>query len=523
VGLKIRPVRTLLAIASSLLWVSAFSASGSDEPFEVQVIPSTGRTVTAELTDLDGDGRVDVLQAVVFDMPPSERRIFRVYLQQSDGTIREEPDLEVEIPASAATYDFANIDGAAGDEVLLLQPRGLGIFSFSRAPDGRLVARLREVRIPDDLTMAAASDERGLDRTVIASFDFGPSPWLIVPGIGETFFLSPDGALHARIQVGARANYFIQPPGPMLTESDIQMFLDAPRISIGDIDGDGRPDMMASSRHELRLFFGRVDGSFGPSADQRIALERVSLEDHIRGSGAVRCVARDIDGDGLLDLLVSVTEGGLMNASANSYVYFNGGSGWNLDTPDVSFEGADTVSADQLIDLDGDGQLEIVRMGIKISILELVEIFVQRALDAWLLAYRLAPTPAGSPPPEAAPKPMITKKFAVKLDFETSRTAGFVPTIDYDVNGDGFVDYLGAADGTKIEVYLGSRDAGFRNAVIQEVPSEGRIRGGDLNADELPDFILFNTRRLDEPLRLITNLGTLPGTPKRTTIEVLDD
>jgi hypothetical protein len=118
---------------------------------------------------------------------------------------------------------------------------------------------------------------------------------------------------------------------------------------------------------------------------------------------------------------------------------------------------------------------------------------------------------------------MFSKKFAVKLDFETSRTAGFVPTIDYDVNGDGFVDYLGAADGTKIEVYLGSRDAGFRNAVIQEVPSEGRIRGGDLNADELPDFILFNTRRLDEPLRLVTNLGTLPGTPKRTTIEVRDD
>ena len=119
-GLKLRPVRTLLAIGSVLLLASAFSASGSDEPFGVQVIPSTGRTVTAELTDLDGDGRIDVLQAVVFDMPPNERRIFRVYLQQSDGAIPGEPDLEVEIPASVAAYDLANIDGAPGDEVLLL-------------------------------------------------------------------------------------------------------------------------------------------------------------------------------------------------------------------------------------------------------------------------------------------------------------------------------------------------------------------------------------------------------------------
>jgi hypothetical protein len=85
------------------------------------------------------------------------------------------------------------------------------------------------------------------------------------------------------------------------------------------------------------------------------------------------------------------------------------------------------------------------------------------------------------------------------------------------------VDYLGSSDGTKIEVYLGSLEAGFRRAATQAVSSEGRIRGGDLNADGLPDFVLFNTRRPDEPLRLITNLGTLPGTPKRTTIEARDD
>jgi hypothetical protein len=517
------PLPIALPVALLLCWTSAFSASAADDPFAVQVIPSAGRTVTAELADLDGDGRVDVLQAVVFDMPPKERRVFRVYLQQSDGTIRETHDLEVKLPGPAATYDLANVDGAAGAELLLLQPRGVGIFSFSRAGGGNLEARFSEALIPEDVTMAAAFDERGLDRFAIANFDFGPAAWLLVPGIGETFFLSPDGALQARIEVGARANYFIQPPGPMLTESDIQLFLDSPRISVGDIDGDGRPDIMSSSRHELRLFFGRADGSFARVPDQRIALERVSLEDHIRGSGAVRCVARDIDGDALLDLLVSVTEGGLMNANANSYVYFNRGSGWDLDTPDVTFEGAETVSADQLIDLDGDGHLEIVRMGIKISILELVEIFVQRAFDAWLHAYPLAPIPAGSAAPEAAPPPMISKKFDVKLDFETSRTAGFVPTIDHDVNGDGFVDYLGSSDGTKIEVYLGSLESGFRRAATQAVSSEGRIRGGDINADDLPDFILFNTRRLDEPLRLITNLGILPGTPKRTAIEARDD
>jgi hypothetical protein len=510
-------VRRLVSIGLVLLLAPA--ASAGDLPFAVQTIPSEGRSVAAELADFDGDGRVDVLQGVVFGMPPAERRVLRVYLQRDDGQVPEQHDLEVVLPKSAATYDIADVDGVAGEDVLLLQPRGVSILTFSRDADGSLAARTSQALIPEDLTMAADSDERGLDRIAIASFEFGPEPRLVVPGIGETFVLSPSGDVIARIRGGLRANYFIQPPGPFLTESDIQAFVDSPRISVGDIDGDGRPDILASTRHELRLFFQRDDGGFSREADRKIALGRVSLEDHIRGSGSVRSAGRDIDGDGRLDLLLSLTKGSVMSASASSYVYLNHGTGWNLDQPDASFESAESLSADQLVDLDGDGRLELVRMGIKISVLELVEIFVQRALDASLKAYSLAKRPAGTAASSSAPQPIFTKKVAVKLDFETSRPAGFMPTILFDVNGDGFVDFLGSGDGTRIEIHLGSREAGFRRPVFQEISTEGRIRGGDLDGDDLPDFILFNTRRTDEPLRLVRNLGRLPGTPPRTTIE----
>ncbi len=114
-----------------------FALSGpvvaAEDGFSVQVIESRGRTVTAELVDLDGDGRQDLLQAVTFGMPPDERRLVRVHIQSSEGEIAAQPTLEVTIPENSAAYDLAEVDGVPGAELLLLRPRGIGIVSFVRA------------------------------------------------------------------------------------------------------------------------------------------------------------------------------------------------------------------------------------------------------------------------------------------------------------------------------------------------------------------------------------------------------
>ena len=209
-----------------LVWLASTSLaleSGADDPFRVQVIPSKGRTVACELVDLDGDGRVDLMHAVTFGMPPAERRVIRVYPQQVDGSIPEKPELEVEVPPRSAAYDVADVDGRPGSEVLLLRRRGIGIISFGRNEAGAIEAKVTESRVPSDMTIGVADDERGLDKLRIALFGFGPEAWLVAPGLGETFFLRPDGEVRAIVESGARANYFLQPSGLMLSESDIQI------------------------------------------------------------------------------------------------------------------------------------------------------------------------------------------------------------------------------------------------------------------------------------------------------------
>ena len=73
--------RGLVRVGALVSWVLCAAVARAEDPFAVQVIESRGRTVTAELVDVDGDGRQDLLQVVTFGMPPDELRVIRIHLQ----------------------------------------------------------------------------------------------------------------------------------------------------------------------------------------------------------------------------------------------------------------------------------------------------------------------------------------------------------------------------------------------------------------------------------------------------------
>jgi hypothetical protein len=497
-------VRILLAlIGLQALAPARASAAPPDDLFALQQVQiSEGRTVAAELGDFDGDGRTDLLQIVFEGVPPAEKRLIRLWTQTEDGALSPKPVYEVPVPDDSAAYDVGDVTELPGQELVLLRPQGLTILSFANPALPR-----RDLDV-DGSTLVPSEDERGLDRLHMIYTDFGPEPRLLVPMLARTAFLSPSGETRALLDAGARANYFLPPrPGPLLVDSDIQLLLDVPRIAVGDVNGDTRPDVVSLGRHEVRVFLQREDASFARPPDRIYKLALISEQDHIRGSGAVRGDARDVSGDGKLDLMISHMSGGITDAKSVTRIYLNRDGVWDLAKPDFVSDVGAGWGADQLVDIDKDGRPELLHVSLPFSVLELVEALVTRSVDAQITVYKSDASGVYTK------KPWFERKLEIGISFDTGRPKGFVPTGTFDMNGDGFDDLLTPGDGEQVEVWLGgAKGIASSLAGRQDLPANGRVRGGDWNGDGLEDLLLYDPRMPRTPVVIATNRGLLPGT-----------
>ena len=114
-------------------------------------------------------------------------------------------------------------------------------------------------------------------------------------------------------------------------------------IAAGDVDGDGRPDLVACSTGgagAISLLRNRGDGTF----------ER---HDFPAGGGARFCALGDLDGDGRPDLVLSYT------TDARIAVAHNTGGGFAAPVFYASRRAPNNLA---LADLDGDGRLDVVAL-----------------------------------------------------------------------------------------------------------------------------------------------------------------
>ncbi|MCU0668937.1 MAG: VCBS repeat-containing protein, partial [Myxococcota bacterium] len=143
-----------------LAWAGPFAplrarAQPAGPAFAVQSIASAGRSVAAEFGDFDGDGRAELLTVVVEGMAPDEKRTLHVHAAQPEGGLAPTPTWSAPLPPGVATYDVADLDGAPGLEVLLLDRAGIRVLAGAGAD-----ASWRRILVPAPPTIAVRPDER---------------------------------------------------------------------------------------------------------------------------------------------------------------------------------------------------------------------------------------------------------------------------------------------------------------------------------------------------------------------------
>ncbi len=454
--------------------------------------------------------------------------------------------LRANLPPEVLFVDVARI--ARSDHLLLYTSGRMLVFDpdtsdtrpladistrYNRAPEGLYYGGF-ESRLPFD-----AGEIPRVDVTRDLNGDGRDD--LVLPDV-DGFFVAvqkADGTFSQATQVGPPEPFrdgFAQnetrPYGEVgITPLTAPLYLS--RLYQADFDLDGRIDLVFWNEDHFEAHLQDASGEFSPEptvfdagvpfdtdADYSLAFTspKVTFASVVFGIGKKqsRTILRavtDMNGDGVADLVTHSVEGkSALRLRSRYTVYFGergvGGTTFSTERSTTTgprgraaggFE-AGGYSSLWLRDLDGDGQTDILRGDVKISLSAMLRAMLGTSIGMRAEMFLMQ---EGAYPERAS----VARSVRSDLSIRGSRDAGFFPSVLVgDVNGDGRSDILVGKNRRKLHVYLGAPEPEIvaRRPVVVDVALPGDERNSwltDLNGDGKLDVLLHRSS-VDAPHRV---------------------
>jgi len=321
------------------------------------------RTLFITAGDLDGDNHTDIITGAWWYKNPGSpskpwaRRVIAVPLNNMATVYDFDGDGDLDILGTKGQGSEPNAS--------FVWARNNGSGTFSVFPDvakgdgdllqGTAVARFQG---PLEVALSWHISGKGIQvLTVPRDPAAGEWPWRQISEISQDEALSPGDIDRDGDQDLLLGTKWFRNEGSWWSEQTLRHSSDSPdRNRLADINGDGRLDAVigfeAISKKGLLAWYEQGSHSTAPWSEHVIATV----------IGPMSLDVADMDGDGDLDVVVG--EHNLENPSiAKLYVYENAdgrGSRWKEH---VVYTGDEHHDGAQVVDIDGDGDLDIISIG----------------------------------------------------------------------------------------------------------------------------------------------------------------
>ncbi len=473
-----------------VLFISAagvFGQESSGPRFDHYILKSDFNLKELIDSDLDGDGRVDLVAMGVAGKYPDYRRSLFVFFQRDDGSFPVSADQSIPVSGSATLVDTGDVLAGAGAELLLIDADGVMAASLSGRKYGefrRIVSASCFTAVPDPYQLPVFDFAR--------DWDGDGKDEVMVPGFDRCLiYQSPDSSPQ-KISLGVKAK--VSPTYLPVFIIEAKYLL--PEMVPLDFNGDARPDIVAYYDDQILVFLQREGGVFPSSPDDRVRLSlwdektRIARERRPIAFGLAPdfyLMGDELNGKGGADFISLTLTGGIIGLTSRLNVYFSDDPGFRGGKASQVITIKNAGAGPYLADLDGDGVKELFLNYMSMSVGAAAKTVLSGKAEVISECYKLGPD--GRYPD----KPTFTYQSAVAADFKTITIEGTLPIMDGDFNNDGKMDFLQGMSRNEMVIILQGEDRfDHAPALRLAVPSPLQLlknpRIGDFNSDGLDDF-----------------------------------
>ncbi|TMM45775.1 FG-GAP repeat domain-containing protein [Colwellia ponticola] len=203
---------------------------------------------------------------------------------------------------------------------------------------------------------------------------------------------------------------------------------------------------------------------------------------------------RDVNNDGLIDMVVRYTKtSGVLNRVNDYEIFLGKQSEGNLiysPQADSVIQAEGTLTGLTFVDIDGDNRLEVLLAGFDIGLSQIISALITGSIAQDVYVFNM------DGQDKFSSKPAIKKDVELTFSLSSGQSGSAVVELA-DINGDGLQDLV-LSDDDELKIYLGQR-ADENNKTFQKssvsystkLPKDGNlVKVDDLNSDGKDDLLM---------------------------------